>query len=62
MLSCDGCAFVTLDPSFKTGAKSIAYNCIRGCAAMRNDAKWFKKIGQNQKKVEKIGKILKLKK
>lgn len=45
MLSCDGCAFVTLDPSFKMGAKSIAYNCIRGCAAMRNDAKWFKKIG-----------------
>lgn len=58
MLSCDGCAFVTLDPSFKMGAKSIAYNCIRGCAAI----KMVQKIGQNQKKVEKIGKILKLKK
>lgn len=57
MLSCDGCAFVTLDSSFKTGAKSIAYNCIRGCAAMRNDAKWFKKIGQNQKKWKKSGKF-----
>lgn len=53
MLSCDGCAFVTLDPSFKMGAKSIAYNCIRGCAAMRNDAKWFKK---NRTKSEKSGK------
>lgn len=57
MLSCDGCAFVTLDSSFKMGAKSIAYNCIRGCAAMRNDAKWFKKIGQIRKKWKKSGKF-----
>ena len=49
MLSCDGCAFVTLDPSFKMGAKSIAYNCIRGCAAMQNASK-------NRTKSEKSGK------